>query len=243
MKRKIQYSLFVVSALFAFAMQVHAAPTCSSTTLYDEKVNVSEMSVDYEVVSEEKYDADGDPDTWIEYYLLINIFNVPDNVRVDVKSLNDTFNAFSLTAADKNDENKLIIKDENAYALRRYQFTVVSLSEDCAGETLKTFTLNTPMINTYADSASCSAYPDFKYCRQFVDFDISTLTNNEFAKEFDSYIAGLTNKDTNEEPKSAVDTIKNAFNKYWVIIIIVAVVLAGGLIAYKVIKKKRSRII
>lgn len=243
MKRKIQLGLFAVSALFAFAVQVHAAPTCSSTTLYDEKVNVSEMSVDYEVASEEKYDANGDPEVWTEYYLLINILNVPDNVRVDVKSLNDTFNDFSLTAADKNEENKLTIKDENAYALRRYQFTVVSLSEDCGGETLKTFTLNTPMINTYADSASCSAYPDFKYCRQYVDFDISTLTNEDFAKEFDSYIASLKDKDTDKEANSAVETIKNAFSKYWIIIIIVAVVLAGGLIAYRAIKKKRSRII
>lgn len=243
MKRKIRYVLFVVSVLFAFGMQVHAAPSCSSTILYDEKVSVSDMNADWEVVEEEKYDPNGDPEVWTESYLLINILNVPANVRVDVTSLNDTFDKFSLSSADRDNNNRLTIKDTNAYVLRRYQFSVVSLSEDCAGETLKTFTLNTPMINTYADSASCSTFPDFKYCRQYVDFDISTLTNTEFVKEFDVYIKNLTDNGKSEDATSAVETIKNAFVKNWIIIIIVAVVLAGGLIAYKVIKKKRSRII
>ena len=243
MRRKIQYVLFVVCMLFVFGVQVHAAPTCSSTTEYDEKVSVSEMSADWEVVSEEKYDPNGDPDTWIEYYLQVNIFNVPDNVQVKATSLNDTFDDFTLSYVDRDSENKLVIRDENAYVLRRYQFSVISLSDECKGKVLKSFTLNTPMINTYADSASCNAFPDFKYCRPYVDFDISTLTNEEFVREFDSYIAGLTNKDTDEESGSTVDAIKNAFTKYWVIIIIVALVVAGGLVAYKVIKKKRSRII
>lgn len=241
MRKKISLLLFAVIAMLVFTTNVNAANTCSSTSLYDEKLNVSEMNAEYEIVEEEKHDPKGDPEYWLDSYLLVKILNVPDNVKVNVESLNDTFDNFSLSSSSKDEDNMLTIKDDNALVLRRYKFTVVSTSQECGGETLKTITLNTPMYNTYSDSASCIKYPDFKYCQMFVDYDITSLSNTEFIDSFDKYIEELENKDKEDE-KGITEGIKKAVSKYW-IVIVVLIILVGGLVTYIVIKKKRSKII
>lgn len=241
MRKKIGIVLFTLCTILGFTLKVNAANKCSSTTLYEEKTKVSEVNVDYEVVEETKTDPGGDPEQWKESYLLIKILNVPDDISINVESLNDTFNTMNLSYTDKDENSVINLKDEQAYAIKRYKFTIKSVSSECGGETLKTLTLNTPMINTYADSASCVKYPDFKYCRPFVDFDVSTLSVKDFNESFDKYVEELENKDK-EDKDSATEVLKKTVTKYWVVIVVL-IVLVGGLVTYIVIKKKRSKII
>lgn len=240
MMKKIKYVLFTSILLGVGIKTVGAASTCPATTLYEEKQRVSELKVDYEPV-EVNDESEECLETCIDRYLLITMHNVPDEITVDVKSLNDTFKKFSLTSANKNPENELQMKDSDAKEIKRYEFTIKSASPDCYGETLKTLTLNTPMINEYADVASCSTYPDFKYCSKYVNFDISSLTNEEFTKSFEKYIE--EQEEENKKEDNIVEDAKELVSKYWYIAIILVIILVGSIIAIVITKRRKKSVI
>lgn len=217
-----------------------AASTCPGTTLYEEKQRVSELKVDYEAI-ENIDESEECLETCVNRYLLITLHNVPDEITVDVKSLNETFKKFSLTSTDKNPENELQMMDENATEIKRYEFTIKSASPDCYGETLKTLTLNTPMFNEYADVASCSTYPDFKYCSKYVNFDISSLTNEEFTKAFEKYIEEQEKENKKEE--NIVEDAKELVSKYWYIAIILVIILIGAIVTIVITKRRKKSVI
>lgn len=238
---KIKYILFTYIFIVITIMKVDAASTCSSTMLYQEKQRASEIKVDFEVI-DNVYDDEYDDEcieSCIEKYLLVSLYNVPDEISVDVKSLNDTFKKFSLTSEQRNTNNELKIKDANATEIKRYEFKIKSASPDCYGEILKTLTLNTPMFNKFSDVASCEAYPDFKYCNKYVNFDISNLTNEKFNKIFDKY---LEEKEQElEKENEGKESAKELFNKYWYIVVIIIIAIVLIVVLIKIIIKRREK--
>lgn len=240
MMKRIKYVLFTSILLGICSITANAASTCPGTTLYEEKQRVSELKVDFEPIETED-NSEECSETCIDRYLLITLHNVPDEITVDVKSLNETFKKFSLASVDKNSENELQMKDANATEIKRYEFTIKSASADCYGETLKTLTLNTPMFNEYSDVASCSTYPDFKYCSKYVNYDISTLTNEDFTKAFEKYIDEQEKK--NKEEDSIVEDAKELVSKYWYIAIILVVILIGSIIMIVITKRRKKSVI
>lgn len=237
--KKLKYILFTFF-FFNIITIVNASSTCPSMTLYEEKKRVSEMKVDYEVIDNIYDDIDDEDcvESCIEKFLLVTLHNVPDDITVDVKSLNDTFKKFSLTSEHRNSDNELKIKDENIDEIKRYEFKIKSSSSSCFGETLKTLTLNTPMYNVFSDVASCATHPDFKYCHKYVNFDISKLTNEEFNKSFNKYIE--EKESVLKEEENVKQDIKKIINKYWyIMVIIIAIVLL--IVAIKIISKRREK--
>lgn len=238
---KIKYILFTYILIVMTITPTNAASTCSNATLYQEKQRASEIKVDYQVIDnvyDDEYD-DECVESCIEKYLLVSLYNVPDEISVDVKSLNDTFRKFSLTSEQRNSNNELKIKDANATEIKRYEFKIKSASPDCYGEILKTLTLNTPMFNKFSDVASCEAYPDFKYCNKYVNFDISNLTNEEFNKLFDKY---LEEKEKGiEQEKEETGTAKELINKYWYIGVIIIIAIVVIVVLIKTIIKRREK--
>lgn len=240
MMKNIKYVLFTSVLLGIFVTTASAASTCPATTLYEEKQRVSELKVDYEPIENED-DGEECLETCLDRYLLISLHNVPDEIIVDVKSLNDTFKNFSLTSEQRNDDNELQMKDDNATEIKRYEFTIKSASKDCYGETLKTLTLNTPMFNEYSDVASCSTHPDFKYCSKYVNFDISTLTNEEFTKAFEKYLE--EEEKENKEEDNIIEEAKELVSKYWYISIILVIILVGVIIVIVITKRRKKSVI
>lgn len=240
MMKKIKYVLFASVLLGIFVTTASAASTCPATTLYEEKQRVSELKVDYEPVETED-DGEECTETCINRYLLITLHNVPDEINVDVKSLNDTFKKFSLTSEQRNNDNELQMQDADATEIKRYEFTIKSASPDCYGETLKTLTLNTPMFNEYADVASCSTHPDFKYCNKYVNFDISTLTNEEFTKAFEKYLE--SEEKENKKEDNTLEEAKELVSKYWYIAIILVIILIGSILAIVITKRRKKSVI
>lgn len=240
MMKKIKYVLFTSILLGGAITIVDAASTCPNTTLYQEKQRVSEIKVDYEPI-ENIDESENCLETCVDEYLLITLHNVPDEVSVDVKSLNETFSKFSLTSAQRTEDNELQMKDDDASEIKRYEFTIKSTSPDCYGETLKTLTLNTPMYNKLADVASCSTYPDFKYCSRYVNFDISNLTKDEFTKAFEKYIE--EKEEENKKDDSVVEEAKELVSKYWYIAIFIVVIILGIIIAMVITKRRKKSVI
>lgn len=238
--KKIYYALFTFALLIGFAPLGKAEGTCSSTILYDEKVNASEVAVSYEIITTTKEDENAEPPTWEEHYLKLKVSNVPDNVEVQVSSLDNSFNSFKLVSTQRNEDNNIFIDDYEIYSIKRMQFDIVSTSSDCNGEKLKTLTLNTPMFNELYYAPICMQYPDFKYCTLFTEFDVSSLSTTDFNKELESYEENIKEEENKEE--KGVEKVAKAIKKYWYVALVIVVVL-GILVTLVVIKKKRSRII
>lgn len=238
--KKIYYVLFTFALLISFVPLGKAEGTCSSTILYDEKVNASEVTVSYEIITTTKKDENAEPSTWEEHYLKLKVSNVPDNVEVQVSSLDNSFNSFKLVSTQRNEDNNIFIDDYEIYSIKRMQFDIVSTSSDCNGEKLKTLTLNTPMFNELYYAPICMQYPDFKYCTVFTDFDVSSLSTTDFNKELESYEENIKEEENKEE--KGAEKVAKAIKKYWYVALVIVVVL-GILVTFIVIKKKRSRII
>lgn len=240
MMKRIKYVLFTSILLGVGMTTVSAASTCPGTTLYEEKQRVSELKVDYETIDNVD-ESESCLETCVDRYLLITLHNVPDEITIDVKSLNDTFKSFSLTSAQRTEDNELQMKDDNPTEIKRYEFTIKSASPDCYGETLKTLTLNTPMFNEFADVASCSTYPDFKYCSRYVNFDISSLTKAEFTKSFEKYIEDLDKE--NKKNENIIEDAKELVSKYWYIAIIIVIIVIGVIVVIVITKRRRKSVI
>lgn len=241
MMKKIHYIIFTVLLLIGFTPLVKAEGTCSSTMLYDEKVNASEVAVSYDVITKTITDENSEPTEYETYYLKLKISNVPDNVEIQVSSLDKKIDPFTLKSSQRNASNEIYIDDYNTNTIKRLQFDIVSTSSDCSGEKLKTVTLNTPMFNEFGRLPICSQYPDFKYCDVFTEYDISSLTTTEFNKELESYKDSI-NEEENKEEK-ATEKVTKTMKKYWYVALIMVVILGALVATVIVIKKKRSRII
>lgn len=239
MKKKLSLLVTLLVCSFAFAPGIKAA--CPAERQIELSKEASEMKFTYEVYEKKgEDDPTSDSPAVTEYYMNVYIYNVPDDVRIDVTSPNNAFKAFSLDYTKRDENNIILIQDPLATTLKDYEFSVVSTSSDCNKEVLRTASLTTPMFNPYYDALVCNSYPEFYMCATFVDFDISTTTMNQFNESVNNYIDKLNSE---EEEKGTVDSVLKAVSKYKYVIIIVSVILIGGLVTFIVIKKRGSRVL
>lgn len=126
-------------------------------------------------------------------------------------------------------------------------YTIEIYSSDitnCRDQRLYTQYLTTPMYNTASESSFCTGIEDFYMCHEYLSVDVD-FTN--FMERTEEYRASHTNGEVEEDlPDEESESGFLAFvQEHWLIVlgISVAVLAAGGLITFVVIKKRRSRIV
>lgn len=138
-----------------------------------------------------------------------------------------------------------------------YTLEVRANDYNCKGETIRKFTVKTPIYNSFSQMDACVDYPDYDYCKEYITENLPSM--QDFQLGLQNYKKALKTtvapKFTNEATTSNKDNDKTTNNttvdkkedkkdnKTIVYIIIGAIVLLIGvaIVTLILIKKKRSK--
>lgn len=218
MKKIFCYVIFILIS-FAIIITFPKADSCNykeQATLNKEAKNIGK---EYEFI-------DSDP---LNYHFKIYITNVTENFRLEVSS---TYNdkKYNYSIADAVDG---VITFETLTASTRVKYTidVVINNGNCIGQTVRKMFITTPAYNPFSTNPWCSEYPDFKYCKKFMD--TSGLTIADFNKKISEYITPQTKTEIRKS-FNLLDIFKNIW-----FIIAVSLIFITIIIFVIVIKRKR----
>lgn len=76
-----------------------------------------------------------------------------------------------------------------------------SKDSNCPNELIIRKYLNIPVYNHYYDSTDCKTYPDFKYCKMWMNSDVNF---NDFSRELKKYISDNYGVKETENKKTAL---------------------------------------
>ena len=246
--KKIRVLIFTLMLFMIGGKYVYAA--CDATemnTLNSLAANVGKSYevIEREVSSEEANATPPDGLTIEEYenyvfvrkFFRIYITNITEELYVVVTNEN-TGEEKTFNYADT--DNGSVYFDIRFSGWHIYSSDITN----CRDQRLYTQYLTTPMYNLNSESGLCEGIEDFYLCHEYLSVDVD-FTN--FMEKTEEYRASHTNGEVEEDiPVEENESGFLAFvQEHWLIVlgISVAVLAAGGLITFVVIKKRRSRIV
>lgn len=252
--KKTRVLIFALMMFMIGGKNVYAVCDATETnTLNSLAANVgrSYEVVEREVSSEEANATPPDGLTIEEYenyvfvrkFFRIHITNITEELYVVVTNENTgeerTFN-YSDT------DNGNVYFDERV-GTEIVNYTIDIYSSDitnCRDQRLYTQYLTTPMYNLNSESSLCDGIEDFYLCHEYLSVNVDF---SDFINKTEEYRASHTSSGIEEDlPDEESESGFLAFvQEHWLIVlgISVAVLAAGGLITFVVIKKRRSRIV
>ncbi|MDE6142052.1 MAG: hypothetical protein K2G03_05565, partial [Bacilli bacterium] len=140
-----------------------------------------------------------------------------------------------------------------------YTVEIRSNDYDCKGETIRKFTVKTPIYNSFSQMEACADYSDYEYCKEYITENIPTM--QEFQLGLQKYKKTLkttvppkftnesassdknNNTTTNTTTEKMENKKENKNNKTIIYIIIGAIILLLGvaIVTLILVKKKRSK--
>ena len=213
--KRLKIILMIV--LFYITTNVFAIDNCTNDEMKRLRELANNVKITYDYTLNEKKQIDGEYLIFPRYKAIIN--NLDDDLKIYYR------------VNDSNADLENIDEITNDYVIqegRKLNFYIYSYTNNlCTDELLKTINVTLPYYNYYyyENKTKCQEYPDFKYCKEFMEVD---LDFDKIDKEFDQYIKSL-------EPN---DNINNLNIKWYYFILPVLVILIILVIILK--KKKRD---
>ncbi len=218
MKKLIVFVILFFISLNVYAVDVPAC-TDSEMTRLKEIANNVKFKTNYEIIeaSEENHE--------IEVFYNIEIVNFDKNLKIHYTSKYDTEEEIIKSNTSKI-SNML---DGDSVTFKIYSYT----TNLCTDEILKTVTVKLPSVNPYYyfNKEKCDNNPNFKYCKEFMDFDADFDTID---KEFEEFL----NPSNNNSSGSNEHNNKNNVI-LWVISGVVLIILVS-ITTFIIIKKKKN---
>lgn len=124
--------------------------------------------------------------------------------------------------------------------LVKYKIEVyTSDNTNCADDLLRTLYVSLPRYNDYSTYAVCDKVPDYYLCQRYVTYEKVEFV--DFEKSIRNEIAKVEAEEKEKNEKHWYDYIVSFFENYWVPIVVIVVVAAGGTITYAIIRNKKIR--
>ena len=169
---KTRYLIFIVLLLL---LQINVkAETCSNDEFKRLKNLADKVEFTYDYEWETFYYDEENDDTYRRANFTITATNLNDQLKVMVEEnfLLGKYKEFVNNGSGIGSLN-------NFWEGSKVKITIRAFTDnECAGKILKTATVNLPSLNlTYNNNIDvCNSYPNFKYCRQFLDEKIDDLS-------------------------------------------------------------------
>lgn len=190
MKRVYKYLFVFLGSLFIFPLVSNAQ--CS----YERQAELSKIAAN--VKFSYTYDVQEDRPNFT-----INITNITNDIYIKEQETGNIINK------ESNVPNTDIGGKSVAY-------NIYSNDANCKDELLITKYVTLPEYNNFSNIKDCQDYPEFKYCKKWMN--TNDLTQEHFEDEFDKYIDRQIIKNTNEQTKSNVFDEIISQNKMWIIL-------------------------
>ncbi len=226
-------------------LKVNAATTCDATEISRLNSIASKVKINYEIekkiVENENYKIDGGQPTMEVPNVLLDIYNVTDDIFIMVSN-NLNSNKKTILYSDTTDGKYALDTYDNFNGIAVYTFDIYAKSEPCKPRKLKSITYTKPIENPLYRMEICQNNLDVPMCSQFVTEIDENRDLTKIEEEINNYRNNInstvtTNKNNNKD-NNAVLFIKD--NKYYIAggtLIVVGIV--AGLIIWK---KRRDRI-
>ena len=215
MRRNIKYLLILIISI-SF-INVKAVSKCST----DEMNNLKELASNMEFKTSYDYFTDENGIELVKYTLKVS--NMNDNLKILYRE-NSSYEFRQVSVSEL--ENYTFM-DGLKLEFKIYSYT----ANLCTNELLRTVKIDLPKYNYYysINKEKCSKYPEFKYCKEFMNIDNIDVTTID--KLFSEYI---------NENGTIVDKIDN--NKTLYIIIGSVLVVGLGVGIYFVFSKRKRNV-
>lgn len=249
MRKKVCYFLMAFLCLFAFygviraeeqqdekAVKMEDLPNgkCGSSVKSKDLAAASNVKVAYETV---EFDPKDGTDR-IFYYVDITIYNIPDEVMIDVHN-SKSGKTYTIDSSMTNDERAIKLRQKDTSDIVNYTFTIKARTLECYGETLRTIRLSVPKYNTFSQRAICADIPEYYMCKTFVSYNIDGAKFLKNVKDYKEEQEAEKDNQTKEGKASVAAVTARAVSKHKGLII--GIVLVAAVIGtVLVIKRKRS---
>ena len=249
--RKYAKYVLVTLLMFCVATSVNAEG-CD----YKKKVELNKQASTVKAVYEEvkidsgvKYydESEGisEADAEEVYYqgFKVQILNITKDIYVHVESgLDDSEKDYYYTDSK---DGIIDLGEHSADYAYSIKITVFPLVENC-GELLRTITLNVPRYNTLSEYDACKEYPNFEYCKTYVNSN-EEVSLSKFSNRLETYKKSnksITEIKKEEEQKNK-NKLKEFFKKYKkeIVIGIIVIAIVGVATTTILIIRRRSRLI
>ena len=156
----------------------------------EEMVRLKELAKNVEInyhYHEEERDADSEEDEEIDYtsgYFTIEILNAHEDLFFELKSSDTEYDELDVTNPEYATEYHFNEGESISLKITAYSET------GCITKLLRTINVKIPYYNPYyyRHKEECKKYPDFKYCKEYIDKDISDKEDSEIGKELREYL-------------------------------------------------------
>lgn len=222
--KKIKY-LLILLLIISFK-NVSAIDNCTSSEMTRLRELANNVEIKYEPkIDEIASDDSSTIDTILVSYRLV-VSNLANDLRLYYKS--------------GNNEKKLItmeqLQNETFYEGMNIQFQIYSWTNNlCTDELLRTINIKFPSYSRfyYFHKEECNKYPDFKYCKEFLD-----ISSINFDDDIDKVEEAYNNYLKDKGVIQVNDDIQ--VNNYILIVISIAVLLII-IISIVLINKKNKK--
>ena len=181
----------------------------------------------YEKIEEYYDEGFGENVKISSWYGKIYIYNVTDELYIEVKNLGKFYST---------DDDTIIIDTGITDDIKEYQINIMAVDGTCDNNPIRTIYENIPRFNAYSTYPQCLENPDYYYCNKFVFLD--KITQNEFLSGINNYAKREDN--VKDEDISWINNILNFLKNYYVFIII-AIILILGLTVFLWKKKLKNK--
>lgn len=208
--------LILIIIIFSIS-NVYAIDECTASEMarLKELANNVEIKYDYKIIEYDEDEDDDDDNIGLEYS--VKLYNTSNELKIFAKEFGE------VKEFNENYENVFYEGDS-------VQFTILAYTPNlCIDEVLKTVNITFPIYNRYyhENKEKCSLYPNFKYCKEFLD--TSEIETSTIDKEFEKYINDLNGNIINNK----------SIPKYIIYIAIGVGIIILGIGSYIFIKKRR----
>ncbi len=240
MKKKIFYILFCVLALTMVVGKAYAdddSNSCSLSERSELRQMASEVTINY-VPVEFNNVVETDEGEGSSHALDIYIYNLNTKINA-VLDDSETGLSYTFDYTRMNSDGAVVLRQTAGSGVKKLKFYIYPTNDNCNTYLLRTVNITLPKFNNYSLRGVCSDIPEYYLCQRYITYDINDSTFTENVNKYKEKLAEKADEKDEESNTSVVGKTVNNIAKYKYVIAVI-VILAGAVITYIVIKKKRS---
>lgn len=233
---KNKYFIYLIICLL-IAVKVNAEACTLETKV---SVNNDAGSVNASASSFEYSYTDTDSENGEEYEAtaytgLIHIYNLTPNIYAVAS---DGKKKITLNYDEEN-PNQVSFSTGGMSFLKEYTISIYPTNTNCGKSAIRELKVTVPRLNKYYAYDSCSDYPDYFYCSQFLS--VNDITEEEFTKGIADYAKSHQSKSDENRKEGFLEETTNFLKKNWLIITIIIVIIISGLTTFIIIRNKKRK--
>lgn len=234
MKRKyIVYG--IVCLLFSAKVNALACPFETQVAINNDAGSVSVNASPFEYEFTDKDTENDEEYSGTAYTGLVHVYNLTPNIYAVAT---DGVNKITINY-DEDSPNQVTFSTGGMAYLKEYKISIYPTNTNCGKTAVRELNVTVPRLNRYYSYDSCSDYPDYFYCSQFLSVD--DISEEDFINGLNEYAKNNKSKKEENRQEGILNETKDFVKEHWLIITIIAVIAISGIGTFVFLKRKKRK--